>query len=175
MLQRIAFGLTAGAAATAVMDWSQESVIPLASDWIEGKLGHRSSSNGASSDGESEGSPAKIARRIADRIGVDLTHERAMELGNRIHWVYGTQWGLPFELSPMRHGPLTGAVYGTLLWLGSDELLLWAIGVAGKPTDYPISTHLKALAAHAVYGASLGAATWGLESVFGQTGSTPDM
>ncbi len=67
---------------------------------------------------------------------------------------------------PFDRGPLSGLLYGSLLWLGSDELLLWAIGIAGKPTDYPIATHLKALAAHAVYGLALGTTTRGLESAF---------
>ena len=174
MLQRIAFGLAAGAVATTVMDWSQETVIPAASGWIEGKLHRESSNSNTASDGsESEGSPARVARRLADALGVDLTHERAMELGNRIHWAYGTQFGLPFEVSPVRHSPLTGAAYGALLWLGSDELLLWAIGIAGKPTQYPISTHVKALAAHTVYGAALGATTWGLETVFQRKSDLP--
>ncbi len=172
MLQRIGFGLIAGAVATVAMDASQRTVIPAAATWIDAKLGKNSDgSTDTASDEAAEGSPAVVARRLADRLGVTLTHERAMELGNRIHWVYGAQWGLPFELSPLRHGPLSGATYGALLWLGSDELLLWALGIAGKPTDYPISSHVKALAAHAVYGIALGVTSWSLETVFRQSGS----
>ncbi|MGA7673298.1 MAG: hypothetical protein WBW04_22975 [Nitrolancea sp.] len=167
MLQRIAFGLAAGALATVVMDWSQGRVIPAASTWIERKLRQPSPSRTSEGpSGDSEGSPARVARWLAERIGVDLTHERAMELGNRIHWAYGTQWGLPFELMPVSHGPITGAAYGGALWLASDELLLWALGVSGKPSDYPLSVHLQALAAHAVYGTALGAIVWGLETAF---------
>ena len=42
--------------------------------------------------------------------------------------------------------------------------MLWALGIARKPTDYPASVHLQALAAHWAYGLALGLLAKGLRA-----------
>jgi hypothetical protein len=168
MLKHLGYGLIAGAVATAVMDTSQRTVIPAVSSWIEARRGDGDSRKSQTDSGndQSESSPARVAHRFANKIGVEITTHRAEVLGNRIHWAYGTLWGLVYELVPVSHGPRTGLLYGDMLWLGSDELLLWGLGIADKPTSYPLATHVKALAAHAIYGVALGSTTLALESLF---------
>lgn len=45
-----------------------------------------------------------------------------------------------------------GLMFGALVWLGADELLLRKIGLAKKPAAYPASAHVYGLASHLVYG-----------------------
>ncbi len=176
MLKQIGIGLTAGAVATAVMDRSQSSVIPAVSSWIGDLRGADSNQQATSTSNEEqpESAPEKVAHRFANFLDVSISRRRVRTLGNRLHWFYGTQWGVPYALLPLKSGPGSGLLYGATLWLGSDELLLWAIGVAGKPTSYPLSTHVKALASHLLYGAMLGTTVRGLESTLGQFGRSPD-
>ena len=45
-----------------------------------------------------------------------------------------------------------GTAFGAAVWLIADEGLVPAIGLSRKPTDYPLSVHTHAFAAHLVYG-----------------------
>lgn len=158
MISRITQGLGAGYAATAVMDASQTTVIPAISSWAEGYL---SQEQGEQQEGPSEGqaeesSPVKVARRGASFLGVELNQQGAETWGNRVHWAYGIGWGIAYPLFYRRPGLRSGLTYGAGLWLGSDELLLWGLGVAKAPSQYPPKTHFQALAAHLVYGVTLG-------------------
>lgn len=167
MLKSIGIGLIAGIVATAVMDTSQTTLIPLVSSWIKSAHDNSTeaaSSNDAASGGDPESSPEKVAHRIARMSGVELDREEIAHWSNRVHWLYGTQWGVVYALLPIPRTPLAGLAYGAILWLGSDELLLWALGIAENPTHYRFESHASALAAHAVYGAMVGIVLAGLES-----------
>lgn len=167
MLKKIGFGMVAGVVATAAMDASQTSLIPAVSSWISSMRGLKTqdgSSGNSSPDSQPESSPEKVAHRAADLLAVTLNREELATWGNRVHWIYGTHWGSVYATVGVPRSPLAGFGYGALLWLGSDELLLWALGIAEKPTKYPLSVHVRALAAHLVYGGVLGTMLAGLES-----------
>jgi hypothetical protein len=167
MLKKIGFGLVAGVVATAVMDASQTSLIPAVSSWISSMRGQQTdddSSDDGGSESQPESSPEKVAHRAADLLGITLSREEVATWGNRVHWIYGTHWGSVYSTLSLPRSPLVGLGFGATLWLGSDELLLWALGIAEKPTKYPFSVHASALAAHLVYGSVLGTMLAGLES-----------
>jgi hypothetical protein len=167
LLQKAGFGLIAGVIATAVMDMSQATLIPAVSSWVKSARGQVSvaePSSGAD-DSQPESSPEKVAHRIADLLGVSLSREEIAGWGNRIHWLYGPQWGAVYAILPLPRTPLAGSAFGAVLWLGSDELLLWSLGIAENPTRYPFESHARALAAHAIYGTVLGITLAGLESL----------
>jgi uncharacterized membrane protein YagU involved in acid resistance len=46
----------------------------------------------------------------------------------------------------------SGAPFGAAVWLLADDITLPAVGLAKWPTQYPVSTHVYALASHLVYG-----------------------
>jgi hypothetical protein len=48
--------------------------------------------------------------------------------------------------------PAAGPMFGTALFLGADEIGVPLARLSAPPTAYPLSTHLKAMAAHLVYG-----------------------
>jgi len=169
MMKKIGLGLVAGVVATAVMDASQTSLIPAVSSWLSSLRGHQpddDSPSDSSQESQPESSPEKVAHRAADLLGIALSREELSTWGNRVHWVYGAQWGSVYSMVGMPRSPLGGFGFGALLWLGSDELLLWALGIAGKPTNYPLSVHISALAAHLVYGSVLGTMLAGFESAW---------
>lgn len=163
MIVRLLQGTLAGYAGTAVMDASQTSIIPAVSSWIEGWLGSRGKQGQEeASEEEPLSSPEKVARRGAELVGIQLDREQIAVWGNRVHWAYGIQWGIIYLLLRRAPGPVSGFFYGVALWAVSDELLLWALGIAKAPTAYPPKIHLQALAAHCVYGTAVGAVARGL-------------
>ena len=172
MLRRVATGLIAGAIGTAVMDTSQTTLIPAVGAWIQSLRSEGGADgSGASEAGDEQSaqiaeqqlsSPAKVAKRGAEWLGIELDREQAEFWGNRVHWVYGIQWGVTYRLLRRQPGTISGLVFGAALWLASDELLLWALGIAKAPTQYPPKVHLDALAAHCVYGVVVGMTAKGL-------------
>jgi hypothetical protein len=168
MLKKMAFGMAAGLVATAVMDTSQTTLIPAVSSWISSRRGEKpeAEASSGSQDSRPESSPEKVAHWGADLLGISLSRDEIATWGNRVHWVYGTHWGSVYATVGVPRTLLGGFGYGAVLWLASDELLLWALGIAGKPTDYPFSVHASALAAHLVYGGVLGTMLAGLEAVW---------
>jgi hypothetical protein len=169
MLKKIVWGLTAGAVATAVMDSSQTTLIPTVSSWISSLRGQQpanGSKDGGSQKSQPESSPEKVAHRGAELLGITLSRDELATWGNRVHWVYGIHWGSVYATVGVPRTLIGGFGYGAFLWLVSDELLLWALGIAGKPTNYPLSVHASALAAHLVYGSVLGTMVAGFESVW---------
>jgi uncharacterized membrane protein YagU involved in acid resistance len=45
-----------------------------------------------------------------------------------------------------------GTAFGSALFAFADELAVPLLGLAKRPTEYPLSSHASALAAHLVYG-----------------------
>lgn len=178
MILNVLRGTIAGYVGTAAMDAAQTSIIPAVSSWLESRSGTsdgQHSSDAASEDqhGQEHGddgevdeqslsSPEKVARRGADLLGIELNREQIAAWGNRVHWIYGTQWGIVYQVMRQKPGPISGLFYGAALWAVSDELLLWALRIAKAPSAYPLKTHLQALAAHCVYGTVVGAVAKGL-------------
>jgi hypothetical protein len=166
MLLRLATGLASGAIGTAAMDASQTSLIPAVGSWVNSLR----SSNGkdgappvqASSSDDALSSPEKVAKCGAALPGIELDREQVAVWGNRVHWWHGIQLGIPYQVLRLRPGITSGLVYGAALWLLSDELMLWELGVAKAPTSYPLKVHLDSLAAHFVYGTVVAIAEKGL-------------
>jgi putative membrane protein len=45
-----------------------------------------------------------------------------------------------------------GLPFGAAFWLLADEVSVPLLGLSKGPTEYPVSTHVYALASHLVYG-----------------------
>jgi uncharacterized membrane protein YagU involved in acid resistance len=165
MLLRLATGLASGAIGTAAMDASQTTVIPAVGAWVESLRSGNGEDDAhppqASAD-ETLSSPEKVAKRGAALLGIELDREQVAAWGNRVHWWHGIQLGVPYQMLQPKSSITSGLIYGAALWLLSDELMLWALGVANAPTTYPLKVHLDALAAHCVYGAVVAIAARGL-------------
>ncbi len=145
------------------MDASQATIIPIISRWVESlRTGNDPERSNSDQSEQTLPAPEKVAIRGAGMLGIELDDDAAKAWGTRVHWMHGIQFGVLYQALYSRPSARSGLAYGALLWLLSDELLLWAIGVAKAPTNYPASTHVSALVAHSVYGAVVGIAAKGL-------------
>ena len=114
-------------------------------------------SNGQSQASNSdEPATVKAASAISERFtGRELTADEKKWVGPVMHYAMGVASGSIYGVLA-RAAPLstvaTGAAFGAALWAVADETVVPALGLAGTPTQYPATTHLKALSAHMVYG-----------------------
>jgi hypothetical protein len=139
-------GAAAGVVGTWMMSPAQKAATKLQSD--------------RSRQLEKEGSPgvtatALTARRLAKPFGIELDDERAERAGLWVHYFHGAQMGALFgALAHRWRAPtiLRGLIFGFGLWLFVDEGAVPALGLAPPPQKFPLSTHLKALAAHLAFG-----------------------
>jgi putative membrane protein len=113
-------------------------------------------------DGEpaEEPSTVKVASAIAEPVlDRELTDEEKPVAGELVHYgfggfngaLYGALADIP--LLPVR--AFNGMLFGATLWLVADEVMLWKLGLTRKPSAYPSTTHVYALASHLVYGLTL--------------------
>lgn len=105
---------------------------------------------------EKEDATMKAAGKLASALGRELSHEQKKKLGPAVHYGFGALqgglYGLILELARQDGGFLPGLVFGAALFVAADEWAVPALGLSGKPAEYPLGTHAYALAAHLVYG-----------------------
>jgi putative membrane protein len=98
----------------------------------------------------------KAARAIAEGVlGHKLKENEKEAAGAVVHYAFGTAtgglYGAVAELAPeVTVG--VGLPFGAAFWLVADETAVPLLGLSKPPTEYPVSTHIYALASHLVYG-----------------------
>lgn len=105
-----------------------------------------------------ENAPTKVGRVALEKVGVEAPAEQRPKLGQAVHFAYGMAWGAAYGLLRHRFPRLpraSGLLFGAALWLLGDELMLPALNLTPPATKFPKETHLRALAAHLAYGASV--------------------
>jgi putative membrane protein len=117
---------------------------------------------------EKEDATMKAAAKIASLAGRQLSHEQKKKAGPLVHYGFGTlqgaMYGAVTELAGVSGGFLPSMIFGAALFTVADEIAMPALGLSGKPTEYPASTHLYGLASHLVYGLSTEIARRGLRA-----------
>jgi uncharacterized membrane protein YagU involved in acid resistance len=96
------------------------------------------------------------AENLSERVmGVELDEDRAKKAGMAFHYLAGLSWTPVYLLlrrklgwSPVASGLVSGASMSLLL----DEIVTPAIGASAPNDRYPASTHVRAAAAHLVFG-----------------------
>ena len=101
---------------------------------------------------------AKASNALAGLFGVDLSERSTPVVAMSIHFAFGTLMGGLYgwlaEILPL----VTlagGTAFGTVLWLGADELAVPALGLMNPPARNPSPMHAAAWSVHLVYGAVL--------------------
>ena len=100
----------------------------------------------------------KAAEKLAGAVGASIPADRRSLAGEVMHYGFGTFWGAVLGAFASRWRPLppgAGVALGILLWLSVDEAALPALGLSGKPNEYPRETHVRGLAGHIAYGVVL--------------------
>ena len=112
-------------------------------------------------DGTVPDEPAtvKAATRTSQALTGRPLGEREKEIGGSLmHYgfgaVVGALYGMASEMRPDTTA-IGGLSFGAAVWLAADEIGVPLAGLAGKPTDYPLTRHLSALGSHLVFGLTL--------------------
>lgn len=105
---------------------------------------------------EQDDTTVKAASAISEGIfGHELTKDEKKIAGPAVHYALGTAvgglYGAAAEAMPeVASGK--GLPFGAAFWLVVDETAVPVLGLSKPPTEYPVSTHVYALASHLVYG-----------------------
>lgn len=107
---------------------------------------------------QSENATMKAAEKLAELAGKHLSYEQKKRLGPVVDYGFGTLQGAVYsaatELFGIRGGFAPALCFGAALFALADELAVPALGLSGRPSEYPFSAHLYGLASHLVYGLS---------------------
>ncbi len=149
VVRGVVTGIAAGFAATLIMDQFQRltSVGQKAAE-KQIRIAHHESVEAIERDqhhkeeeaAQQEDSTEKVARKIAAVAGKDLPQEDRKKAGQAVHYAFGTLmgavYGVTAELIPeVTTGGGTG--YGTLLFLGADEIAVPAFQLSLPFRDRP--------------------------------------
>jgi len=158
--KNLLLGWAAGAAGTAAMGAYWKGVAKVNPDlaYTEG--------------GGTEPTINRVAKRAMQQAGVKSPSRQAREVGGQVvHWGYGTHWGAIAGLSRAAGMPLTwggGLLFGAGLWALGDLWMLYKMGLARHPKEYPMSVHVASLGAHLAYGVGVWAAMEAMAKATGE-------
>lgn len=156
-------GLVGGLIGTIAMNefqkaWSKTAQAVQKSDHAQAQQGEQ----------ESESATMKAAGKIAHIGGREISYEQKKKAAPVVHYGFGTLQGALYgamtELTRTPGGFVPGLIFGAALFALADEVAVPALGLSGKPKEYPASTHLHAAAAHCVYGMATEIARRGLRA-----------
>jgi putative membrane protein len=108
------------------------------------------------SSSDNEDATMKVAELFSETLlHRQLTKAEKKKLGPVVHYGFGTVMGAIYgavaEVKPRTRAG-HGALLGSVLFAGADELAVPVLHLSERPDTYPISAHAKAFAAHCVYG-----------------------
>src|ERR1044072_4856209 len=105
---------------------------------------------------EQDDATVETAKAISETVfGHELQEREKEPAGAAVHYAFGTLsgglYGALAEVTP-QVTTAAGLPFGAGFWLLADEISVPLLGLAKPPTEYPVSTHVYALASHLVYG-----------------------
>ena len=157
MFRNAVRGALAGGVATAAMDlvwWRRYRA-----DGGRDGFATWAFSTEATDFGESAPAPARVGKRIADTVGVDLDTSLVGPTTNVVHWMTGIGWGKVAGLAAaVVPAPAlgVGVATGVTAW-GTSYAVLGHLGIYEPISHYDTETLWKDLSAHLVFGLALGA------------------
>jgi hypothetical protein len=160
VLKGLAAGTIGGLVASWVMEEFQYAWEKVSKHVRQCESGESSTANNGEQSKSEESEPAtvKAAEMISEKIfGHQLAKDEKKIAGDAVHYATGATsgaiYGVAAELAP-KVTVGAGLPFGTAVWLVVDEAAVPLFGLAKAPTEYPLSTHIYALASHFVYGVS---------------------
>ena len=174
----LAAGLIGGLFASWMMNQYQSALEKVSQSWEENNPRERSAnqqqtrSDGGESRSQNvdEDATVKMAELLSGKIlHHKLSSREKKKAGPIVHYAYGALaggfYGAAAEVVPaVTKGE--GTLYGTILFVGGDEIAVSALGLTKSPADYPLSSHVNAMVSHLVYGVSTELARRALRAVF---------
>ncbi len=105
---------------------------------------------------ESDDATMKTAAWLLQSVaGITLSKEQKKSAGPIVHYGFGAAMGALYGTWAEHKRQVTsahGALFGTSLFVGADEIAVPALRLSQAPTESPLSVHATALGAHLVYG-----------------------
>lgn len=156
----LAAGLVGGLVASWTMNRFQDVWSKLAEEFGQPEEQSSARDGGenqpARGGGEQEDATVKAASAISEGIfDHELTKSEKKIAGPAVHYAFGTAtgglYGAVAELAPEVTAG-AGLPFGAAFWLVADETAVPLLGLSKWPTEYPVGTHVYALASHFVYG-----------------------
>jgi putative membrane protein len=155
----LAAGIVGGLVASWVMEEFQSAWAKLSETAQQNGSQQTSSSNGAQSQRdaeEQEPATIKAAEAVSEKLlGHHLEKNEKELAGNAVHYATGGAsggaYGVAAELVPKVTAG-AGLPFGTAVWLVVDETAVPLLGLSKAPLEYPLPTHVYALASHFVFG-----------------------
>jgi hypothetical protein len=150
----IAGGLVAGAFAGGIATWVMDLV-------TTGFMASQSKADAAAEKaGQANGrsSVDNLLTLIEERTGVHVDDDLRPTVLQALHYALGIGPGAVYGALRGRVpmiGAARGLAFGALVFAANDEYLNAALGLAGPPDAYPVSTHLRGLVGHLALGATL--------------------
>jgi len=167
VLKGLAAGIVGGLIAAVVMNQFQKTLGKIITG-EERSHGAQSLQTGAPHRGAgrmlekhgAEDADDDSAERLAQTISVgifdkELTEREKDKVGTAFHYAYGISMGAVYGAAAEIYPQTTlgaGMPYGTLIWIGADEVVVPLLGLSKSSDEYPLSIHASALASHLVYG-----------------------
>jgi uncharacterized membrane protein YagU involved in acid resistance len=157
-------GILAGLAGGLVATWAMTEFQALWSRAVDGappqSAGGRHDAREWQERNEDENANEAVAQRIAAyTVERPLTREELSIAAPAVHYAFGVAMGALYgglvEAAPQPVSAATGAAYGTLIWIGGDEIAVPLLGLADPDVEYPFEAHMQSWSAHIVYGVAL--------------------
>jgi hypothetical protein len=96
-----------------------------------------------------------LAKRAADKVGVDLDNPKDNAAGHTIHYAMGMGIGALYGLLRGMSPAVTtarGAMFGVAMFILQDEIGNTVMGTAGNPLAYPVRDHARGALVHTLFG-----------------------
>ncbi len=155
----VAKGALAGAIGGLVASWVMTQFAEL---WTKVAEGHESQSTGGEHDArdwqertEDQNATELVAQRLAE-LTVDrtLTPDELGVAAPLVHYGFGISTAAVYGalVEPFEANSLTGAAFGTAVWLGADNVGVPMLSLSQGPQEYTAETYAQGFATHLVYG-----------------------
>ena len=155
----LAAGIVGGLVASWMMEEFQTAWAKLSETTQQNGSQRTSSGDGAQpqrDEAEQEPATVKAAEAVSEKLlGHHLKKGEKEMAGNAVHYATGGASGAVYGVAAEFVPQLTagaGLPFGTAVWLVVDETAVPLLGLSKAPMQYPLSTHVYALASHFVYG-----------------------
>lgn len=98
------------------------------------------------------------AKKMAAALGMELEDDKAQKAGMALHYLLPISWVPTYmglrrttDMRPLTAGLLSGAAMSLIV----DEGITAALGFSAPNKQYPASTHVRAFAAHLIFGVAV--------------------
>jgi putative membrane protein len=96
--------------------------------------------------------------------GEHIPEDKKEKYGNLLHYATGVLAGMGYgvlsDFKPRTRAGF-GSAFGSVLFVGADEIAVPLAGLSKGPKEYPVKTHVYALLSHLVFGSALEATRLG--------------